>query len=194
MGRKRADVCNKQFGQLTVLCVLPLKGKHPKYLCKCSCGKHTESTASQLLRGKRMCWECRNTFISKSNWKGHEEISGEFWDKTIRSAEARGYLFELTIEQGWDLFIKQNRKCALSGVDLIFTRKKADRQKATASLDRIDSSGHYILDNVQWVHKVVNNLKMDLDQAEFIEWCRLITERSEHVVTRVGEEKVNQST
>lgn len=51
-------------------------------------------------------------------------------------------------------------------------RKKA--KESTASLDRIDSSKPYVKDNVQWVHKVVNNMKWDFDQNEFIEWCKII--------------------
>jgi hypothetical protein len=42
----------------------------------------------------------------------------------------------------------------------------------TASLDRIDSSKGYIIGNVQWAHKMVNRMKNDMPQEEFIEFCR----------------------
>jgi hypothetical protein len=43
--------------------------------------------------------------------------------------------------------------------------------ETTASLDRIDSSKGYIEGNLQWVHKDVNIMKMDLSQVEFIDYC-----------------------
>jgi hypothetical protein len=45
-----------------------------------------------------------------------------------------------------------------------------------ASLDRIDSSKGYIDGNVQWVHKEVNEMKMQATQNEFIEYCNLVAE------------------
>jgi len=60
----------------------------------------------------------------------------------------------------------------LSGVQLVFFWEREDRAKTTASLDRIDSTKGYTLDNIQWVHKTLNRLKMNLDNQEFIEWCK----------------------
>jgi len=48
----------------------------------------------------------------------------------------------------------------------------------TASLDRIDSSKGYVLDNVQWVHKRVNFLKRDYSEKELLFWCNAISEKS----------------
>ena len=45
----------------------------------------------------------------------------------------------------------------------------------TASLDRIDSSKGYTIDNVQWVHKKVNMMKKDMSDSEFIAWCNEIS-------------------
>ena len=42
------------------------------------------------------------------------------------------------------------------------------------SLDRIDSKKGYVKGNVQWVHKTVNRLKMDLSEEELMYWCNLI--------------------
>lgn len=178
-GRKRIPIeTGQKFGSLTICSSVNEKTKHPQYICECECGNFTKSTASELARGKRMCWDCRNKYISEIKWKGHGEISGEFWIKIKSSAEARDIQVDITIQEIWGLFLKQDRKCALSGVKLYFTRSKQNRNQITASLDRIDSSKHYTIDNVQWVHKVLNNLKMDLPQEEFISWCKLVTENA----------------
>lgn len=52
------------------------------------------------------------------------------------------------------------------------------RGETTASLDRIDSNRGYTQDNVQWVHKDVNKMKMDLNQQIFVELCRAIAAHS----------------
>jgi hypothetical protein len=191
-GRQRESVKGRRFGSLKVLKALEKKdtGKKLYYICQCDCGNFTNSTASQLLRGKRMCWNCRNVFISNDKWRGCGEISGEFWNKTMKSAAIRNIKFNITIEDCWSLFLKQKRKCALSGVDLTFYREHVNRQKITASLDRIDSLDSYHINNVQWVHKVVNNMKMDLPEEEFILWCKLITENKSDT-TRFKKQKTN---
>ena len=83
-------------------------------------------------------------------------------------------IFCLTIEYAWQVFIKQKRKCALSGADLKFNSRCRVRD-GNASLDRIDSTKGYVVGNVQWVHKLVNVMKQDMTDAEFIGWCNQIT-------------------
>lgn len=174
-GRIKVDLKNKKFGKLLVLEEVESKDKkHPTWSCLCDCGQITTRVTSDLISANKnkMCWDCRNQFISTSKWKGYGEISGEFWDRAKRSAKVRKIDFQITIEDAWQLFLKQNRKCALSKKDIGFHRNIIEN--TTASIDRIDSSIGYVLDNIQWVHKTINNLKMDLNQIEFIEWCRLV--------------------
>lgn len=56
----------------------------------------------------------------------------------------------------------------------------------TASLDRIDSSFGYILNNVQWVHKDVQRMKSDFSEAHFVETCRKITENQAKAMRHVA--------
>ena len=109
-------------------------------------------------------------------YKGYKEISGTFWYTFINSAKVRNIDVEIDINYIWDLFLKQNRKCALSGEDIYFPKMWAE--KGTASLDRIDSSKGYIKGNVQWVHKYVNLMKNRLTQEYFLELCNKITKYS----------------
>lgn len=82
---------------------------------------------------------------------GYEEITGTRWGSIKGWAKDRGIDFLITIEQAWELFIKQDRKCALTGDILVFAKNtiEALNNFTTASLDRIDSSKGYTLDNIQ---------------------------------------------
>ncbi len=85
--------------------------------------------------------------------------------------------FSITIEFIWELFLKQNKKCALSGIDLIMMNSNnLSSGLHSASLDRIDSSKGYTEDNVQWIHKRINMMKSNLPEQDFFEWCQMITE------------------
>ena len=116
----------------------------------------------------------------KHNWKGYKEIAGTNWTYYKKGALRRGFKFDITIEYAWDLFLEQDRKCALSGQDIGFNIKtgslsKYGYQKNTASLDRIDSKKGYVKGNVQWLHKDLNKLKSNLDEKEFIKLCTLVS-------------------
>lgn len=106
-------------------------------------------------------------------YKGYNDLSGKYWYDIQYNARRRNIPFctKLTIKYAWDLFIKQDKKCALSGLDIELYRSKI---RNTASLDRIDSSLGYTRKNVQWLHKSVNNLKCGLNNKDTIDLCRKI--------------------
>lgn len=105
------------------------------------------------------------------NWTGYGEICGSHFARIKHGAETRNLEFNITIEQIWELFLKQKRKCALSGVILDFKTKSG----GTASLDRMDNSKGYIINNIQWIHKDINIMKMKLNNEEFIKFCHQIS-------------------
>lgn len=115
---------------------------------------------------------------NNKRFTGCEDISGRYWGRIKESAKTRNFEFNITIEYAWELFIKQNRKCNLSGLPIkfSFTRNKDDE---TASLDRIDSKIGYVEGNVQWVHKHINMMKNAHSQDYFINLCKLISNNNE---------------
>lgn len=109
----------------------------------------------------------------------HHTIPSRYFYSLYDGAKKRNIDFFITIDFLWELFEKQNKKCALSGLELYFPKYGDKPTLQTASLDRIDSNKGYIEGNVQWVHKHVNYSKWELNQDYFIELCKLIVKYQE---------------
>jgi hypothetical protein len=182
--QRSLDIFSKYVGdKYNSLSILELKFVNNKsiFVCECDCGNIKDFDPGNVLRidGKatRTCG-CSKTVLGKENirWKGGKYISGKHW-YTIRSCKhrsSRTLEFNITLEYVEDLLEKQNFKCAISGVELTFLFNR--KQTPTASLDRIDNSKGYVVGNVQWVHKIVNELKWDLTQQELVDWCHKISD------------------
>lgn len=172
------DFTGMKIGHLTVIKkVETAKGKHQRWKCVCDCGDEyiTSSQALSVQTITLSCEKCR-----RINSRSKEEITGYIWGQLQNRRKIRNgdIEFSVTKEYAYNLFLTQDRKCALSGVDICFadTAKGHQTGESTASLDRIDSSKGYVEDNVQWVHKRVNVMKNNMSDQEFIEWCRRIVD------------------
>ena len=104
-------------------------------------------------------------------FKGYKQIQGIYWRQIISNAAKRNLSFNITIEQIWNIFEKQNGKCVLSGLPITL---KIIKRKQTASLDRIDSTKGYEPTNVQWVHIDINKLKSNLPEDKLLYLCECI--------------------
>jgi hypothetical protein len=133
-----------------------------------------------------MCKSCRSTIANKSSkrntkkennsqWKGYNEIPYGWFSRYFERANTKKRTGDITIEEVYNLWITQNKKCSLSGIEIGFYD---DGNTHTCSIDRIDSNKEYTLDNIQLVHKHVNIMKNKFDQTHFINLCKLIYERS----------------
>jgi len=80
----------------------------------------------------------------------------------------------ISLEDIKDVYEKQEGRCAYTNLPL--TSKPY--QINTMSLDRIDSSKHYTVDNIQLVCKAINRMKLDHTEEQFIQLCRLVAENS----------------
>ena len=72
---------------------------------------------------------------------------------------------------------KQNGKCAITNVELILpndTKYKTINNNYKASIDRIDSSKSYTIDNVQFLSATMNYLKMDMKNDDVMEFIDII--------------------
>ena len=181
---KLKDLTGKKFHSLLVLERAGANRQGSStWLCECDCGKTKVLSSDHLTRKKNPVKSCGcqavKTGPRHSQWKGCGEISGNwFYNHVLRERKqgARTRVpVDLTVEQAWDLFLEQDRKCALSGLPLTISSVHAYND---ASIDRIDSSKGYVLENVQWVHKHINFMKRTYSQDYFIEMCKKVARNS----------------
>jgi ribosomal protein L37AE/L43A len=120
-------------------------------------------------------WKCKSCSNHDNNFAGkHHFIPHTWFNMKKKAGISRGYAWDLTIENIWDLYEKQDSVCALSGLPIGWSSKGLT---ATASIDRIDSSEGYILENVQLVHKDINFMKQQFDQEYFINLCKEVANK-----------------
>lgn len=147
---------------------------------KCHCGDIFKVLAQNVLNGSQKSCGC---FKHKQQYRGIEELSGSYWNRVIKGARTRNIDFTINLEYVWKLFLKQERRCAISGVQLTMLSNWKEYAKNaslhTASLDRINNKRGYVKGNVRWVHKDVNWLRhkytKDFTDKELIMWCDTIS-------------------
>ena len=179
----------EKFGRLTLVKHIQksMRGDFRQgcWLTKCDCGNEKIIEIGHLTSANTRSCGClkEDVLQQKSNpessiWQGHGEIPLGLWSRYIRNAETRDIEFDIDIEYGWELFLKQKRKCSLSGCVLRLSSKNHCKD-STASLDRIDSKKGYVKGNVQWVHKTIQLMKWSYSQDHFIKLCKVVADHSE---------------
>lgn len=177
---KKLSLVGKRFHGLVVLSeAAKNRSGNITWLCKCDCGETKTFSGDHLTRKKSPVKSCGCQMVKAgprhSQWKGHEEISGNWWYSHVlreRKENRRQQVpVTVTIKQAWKLFVKQDRKCALSGLPITIS---STAKYNTASIDRIDSSKGYTKDNIQWVHKDINFMKRTYSQDYFIKMCKFV--------------------
>lgn len=166
------DLVGKTFGELTIV---SLSLDHPNKVhwnCRCSCGEYRTVAASSLSSGSvTSCGHLQHrTRQSSPHWKGHGEITGQYWAQLKHGAKSRNLQFQIYIEEVWQLFELQQGRCALTGLTISCT------PEMTASVDRIDPGKGYISGNIQWVHKDVNRMKQNFTEDRLFQLCELLVE------------------
>lgn len=114
-----------------------------------------------------------NVLKLKKNSKklNHPFISGKIWSNLVANSKNRNLKLKITPDDIYEKYIQQNKKCALSGLDISLT---FDAKTNTVSVDRIDSKKHYTKDNIQIVHKIINQCKMNLSDNDFYKFCKSV--------------------
>lgn len=128
-------------------------------------------------RERLTCNYCKDTVgnegINHPRYKGTEDIGSTYFSRLKQNAIQRHYRFDITIEDLQTLLKKQNYKCALTGMDIAIYA--THNKEWTASVDRIDNTQGYTLDNIQWVHRDINWMKQEFHQDYFKDLCKKVT-------------------
>jgi len=157
-------------------------GERRMWKCLCDCGNMIDREESTIIRNLTQscgCMHPRNTTgEQRESFKGFKQLTGQYLSSLRNRAKSRNLIWDedITPEYLWNLYEAQNKKCKLSNLEIKFeslTNQKKGLEQ-TASLDRIDSTKGYIKGNVQWLHKDINKMKMNLSEERFIELCSLI--------------------
>lgn len=157
-----------RFGKLLVL-ERATKGetRSVKWKCQCDCGKIVETpSTSRLLTGRTRSCGCNKKQPKNHRWTGYCGVSGSRVSEIKLRAKKKHLEFDLDPKFLWELFIYQDKKCALTGVEIDLA--------IDGSVDRIDSSRGYTKDNVWWVQKDINKLKLNFTLDRFTELCEMV--------------------
>jgi hypothetical protein len=178
MAGKIKDRTNQTYGRLKVIQLNRIEKGTSVWECLCMCGKTTFVRSGSFSKVKSCgCIQkekLRNqTGENHPNYKGFQEINGGYWYRTKNNAKIRNIDFSITIQEAWEIFEIQNKRCALTGQKLTFSTWTKQTEQ-TASLDRINASKPYTKDNVQWTHKDVNMCKQSLSNEDFIKMCQMV--------------------
>lgn len=148
------------------------------FLCKCDCGNLVLKTYHDIISKIHPIMSCGCLRKKEKNkkWTGKGKLSGNRFGDYRRGASIRNIEFKITIDDVYNLFLEQNQKCALTGLNLIIDD---NRKTCSASLDRINSEKGYTPDNIQWIHKDVNRMKNCFKEDYFIKICKLIVDHAQ---------------
>jgi dCMP deaminase len=176
------DLTGQKFGQLLVINKSDIltKTRGALWNCKCDCGNLVQLASNALTSHNNIT--CGNKVKHQNKdgldhrWIRCGDIPLSHLNSIKQNATKRNLEYRVYPKYLWELFLQQNRRCPLTGDILIFTPERdAGGTRSiftTASLDRIDSNIGYIEGNVRWVHKIVNKMRLNMTDEEFLNWCK----------------------
>lgn len=102
----------------------------------------------------------------------------------LRKASLDGHLIKLRARAGRkslsqehlrSLHSDQDGRCAISDVEMTWQVGRG-HVATNMSLDRIDPKGGYIPGNVRLVCHIINLMRRDMSDEEFVAWCRVVAD------------------
>ena len=198
--KKECELCNIQLTQDFVKNFKPKEYKSIHGFCR-SCRKKLR--VIQEIVGGKVCTKCnidkpfgdfpfhKKTYDGFDSWckecrRAYRHECKQSLDSHFRARlssirdDRRKIYSDLTLEQLIELWNRQVGKCAISGVEMSYQRNKRQHNMRNCSIDRIDSSKGYTIDNVQLVCWIVNRMKGEQSTEELIKWCNHILKMHEN--------------
>lgn len=142
------------------------KAKKINCICKI-CGKNYQCTVRSITCSP----ECRAKAQVERSYKYLNNNPRAYILHLIKKPKRK----HLDIERMLELLKKQNGKCALSNIKMTFKKiPNINKIHTNLSIDKIDPSKGYEIENIQFVCAIVNIMKLNLSVNEFIDWCNKI--------------------
>jgi hypothetical protein len=124
------------------------------------------------------CIDCQKQISIKYYINGGKELFFKKLFKDLKNnAIKRNIEVNINLQDIINVFESQNGKCNLSGIDLTTLYIPGSgkwNNIHNASIDRINSKKGYYPDNIQIICSMINIMKWDLDQDDFIKLCQTI--------------------
>ena len=141
-----------------------------KWCCKCSgCGIEQAYTRKDHAKQSSVSdWQCKKCSGERKRFSNNRPVGNKtrYFNKFKKSAYRRG--IEWNLSEG-EMFANFDGYCQMTGWPISISYNES-----TASLDRIDSKSGYIVDNIQWVHTMVNMAKNKYGVNRFIAMCKAV--------------------
>ena len=125
-----SDLIGRQFGTLIVKEFVKVEtytyGQGRKrldytYRCDCTCGRTGIEALRFIFTGHKKSWLRVETTGENWRWTGYRGDQRRLWSKILQR-RSRKLTFDITIEDIWQKFLEQERRCALTGLELVFSR------------------------------------------------------------------------
>lgn len=164
LANKHCKGCAPRYNQVDI--TKNLEGRWVSHCPKCGV-EQTYTRPDHAKASERQGWLCRSCGVGTKNTPvGNER---RLYNKFRKSANNRRISWDITFEDFTDCY---TGTCALTGWEL-----SMDYTNCTASFDRIDSKKPYEIENVQWVHTMVNMCKNKYPEDKFIEMCKAVADK-----------------
>lgn len=98
----------------------------------------------------------------------------------ISDAKHRAGSVTVTPDEAYEIFLQQDRKCALTGAVLSLEKD----HPLCLSLDQIEPGKGYNVGNIQWLAWCVNRAKGDLSLDQFYEMCEVVIKQKEQRLSK----------
>jgi hypothetical protein len=118
----------------------------------------------------------RKIRYTAEEWAGLATNETQQWQAYLASLASMRYR-RFRMDQLYLMLVRQNFKCALSGVQMTCKRERYVYTPTNASIDRIVPGSAYRMENVQLVCMQINIMKRRLSVDEFINRCHVATEK-----------------
>jgi hypothetical protein len=171
----KCSECGAQFTKELKEYNRQLKKGRTKFYCSLRCSGSRSENISMIRENSK-------PYHFKGGEKRHITVEQKLkssmreFSKRVRARKSK-FVGELDLDSMVNKWNNQKGLCAITNVKLIL--QYDDSYKTTsnnykASIDRIDSSKPYTIDNIQFVSLSVNNLKSNMASVELSEFIQII--------------------